>query len=486
MKKLILLLGLAGVFILSGCGKSNEAKVGTPENPYHIVWYNVGNTMKDTDMVMKKLSEYTRKKIGVTVEMKIITWADYNKKIQMIEASGESFDMCFTSSWANDYRLMSKKGYFLPLNDLLNKYAKKTLKEVNPIFFEATKLNGINYAVPVQKEAAYQQVFAFNKKYLDKYNLDISHVKKFEDLAPLLKVIKDKEPDIIPFSVWGNTSYLFGDMSFILDSRIPGAVKIEKGNHKVFNQFENKEFIHRIKVFREYYKKGYIPQDAPQVLDKPSLLQTGKWFCGVMEYQPYAELGWKRAWKYSVVTKPVFRPIIGNRSAAGAMLAISSTSERPDLVMKFINLLNTDKYVVNLATYGIEGIHYKKNDKDIIEFTPRFSDYEIANFTIGNLFNLYLFKEDPKDKWESFKKWNASAKVSPILGFTFDSNPVKTEMVQIRNIADEFCTPLFVGGVDPKKAVPEMLKKMKNAGLDKVMKEMQNQLDKWWAKNKEK
>ena len=483
MKKIILLFGLVGVLLLAGCGKSNEAKVGTPENPYRIVWYNVGLPMKDTDMVMKKLSEYTKKKIGVTVEMELITWADYNKKIQMIEASGEPFDMCFTSSWSNDYRINSKKGYFLQLNDLLQKYAKETLKEVNPIFFEATKLNGINYTVPVQKEAAYQQVFAFNKKYLDKYNLDVSDVKTFEDLEPLLKVIKKNEPGIIPFSIWGNTSYLFGDMSFVLDSRIPGAVKIEKGNHKIFNQFENKEFLHRIKVFTDFYRKGYIPQDAAQVLDKPSLLNTGKWFCGLQEYQPYAELVYSRAWKYPVVVKPVFKPIVGNRSVAGAMLAISSTSERPDLVMKFINLLNTDKYVRNLVGYGIEGVHYKKVGKNTIKYTENYTDYVVANFTTGNLFNLYLFPEDPKDKWESFAAWNKSAVVSPILGFTFDTEPVKTEMVQIRNIGDEFCTPLFVGAADPDTAVPKMLKKMKNAGLDKILAEMQKQVDEWWKEN---
>ena len=484
IKKILALFCVISMIILSGCGKSNEAKLGTPKNPYKIVWYNVGLPMKDVDKVMEKLSEYTKDKIGVTVEMRLITWADYNKRIQMIEASGEPFDMCFTASWTNDYRINSKKGYFLPLNELLDKYAKETLKEVNPIFFEATKLNGINYTIPVQKEAAYQQVFAFRKDYLDKYNLDIANVKNFEDLGPLLKVIKEKEPTIVPFSVWGNTTYLFGDMSFILDSRIPGAVKIEKGNHKVFNQFENEEFIHRIKVFRDFYQKGYIPQDAPQVLDKPSLLNTGKWFAGLQEYQPYAELQYARAWKYPVEIKPVFKPIIGNRSAAGAMLAISSTSERPDLVMKFINLLNTDKYVRNLVGYGIEGVHYKKIGENTIEYTANYKDYEVANFTTGNLFNLYLFKEDPKDKWESFKAWNDSAIVSPILGFTFDTEPVKTELVQIRNIGDEFCTPLFVGAADPDKTIPKLLKKMKNAELDKILAEMQKQLDHWWKENK--
>jgi putative aldouronate transport system substrate-binding protein len=99
------------------------------------------------------------------------------------------------------------------------------------------------------------------------------------------------------------------------------------------------------------------------------------------------------------------------------------------------------------------------------------------------MFITYLFPEDPKNKWERFKKWNASAVKSPILGFTFDPSPVKTEMSAISNATDEYGRGLLSGAYDPNKYLPLLIEKMKDAGMEKVLSEMQKQVDEWWTIN---
>ena len=45
----------------------------------------------------------------------------------------------------------------------------------------------------------------------------------------------------------------------------------------------------------------------------------------------------------------------------------------------------------------------------------------------------------------------------------------------------EYLPQLSVGAVDPKTAVPEMMKKLEAAGMDAVLEEMQKQVDEWKA-----
>ena len=125
MKKVKLLFisltALLSIFVLSGCGKK-AYPVGTPQNPYKIVWYTIGPPQKDLPMVEKKANEYLRKKIGAVLDIRMIGWGEYDKKLNIVLISGGKYDLCFTSSWTNNYSRNAIRGAFLPLNKLLDKY----------------------------------------------------------------------------------------------------------------------------------------------------------------------------------------------------------------------------------------------------------------------------------------------------------------------------------------------------------------------------
>ena len=73
--------------------------------------------------------------------------------------------------------------------------------------------------------------------------------------------------------------------------------------------------------------------------------------------------------------------------------------------------------------------------------------------------------------------WNA-----PLLGFNFDPTPVMNKIAALKNVKEEFYPPLMTGTVDPVENLPKANQKFKDAGLDKVMAEMQRQFDAWRAK----
>lgn len=489
---LMVTLLLAFSTVLAGCGGSNtndtsgNAASGGESGDKDTVKlkvYLIGGPQRDLPMVQEEMNKYLMEKINTTVDITMIDWGDYSKRMPVITASGENYDIAFTSSWAYDYLPNATRGAFLPINDLLDKYGQGIKEQLDPRFLTGSQIDGQNYAVPVNKELASQWVWRFNKQYVDKYNMDITKIRTLEDLEPYLQQIKDNEPaDITPLAVpKGFKPYLAFD--FLLGDEFPVGINMNGDTGKYVNVLESDELKSSLKTIRKYYQAGYLRKDVA-TLEGIDNIKTGKWFVDREQTQPYAELGWSRSAGYDIVTTPMQDPVIFTGSATGAMHAISANSKNPERAMMFLNLLNTDPYLRNLINYGIEGTHYKKISDNVIEDLPAMKDgFQMPGFALGNLFLTYMHKEDPADKWEAFKEFNNSAKVAPSFGFNFNPDPVKTEVASISAIVKEFYPSIMTGAVDPDEHLPKAIEKLKAAGLDKVIAEAQKQYDEWKAAN---
>ena len=101
----------------------------------------------------------------------------------------------------------------------------------------------------------------------------------------------------------------------------------------------------------------------------------------------------------------------------------------------------------------------------------------------GNVFLCYLTPEDAADKNEKLIAFNEQSEPSKLLGFNFDSEPVKTELAAINNVIEEFAVPLETGSIDPKENLPKYVEKLRLAGADTVLAEIQKQYDEWKKSN---
>jgi len=169
------------------------------------------------------------------------------------------------------------------------------------------------------------------------------------------------------------------------------------------------------------------------------------------------------------------------------MWGIAKNSENPVRAMQFLNLMYTDKEIVNLLDWGIEGKHYVKVSENVIDYPPGVDansvGYSGTGWMFGNQFLSYIFKGDDEQLWEKMKVFNESAIKSKALGFTFDSSLVKTEFAAVSNVISQYQIALECGALDPDKALPEFISKLKDAGIDKIIAEKQKQLDAWAAAN---
>ncbi len=445
---------------------------------YEITWYHMNDPQEDTELVLEEVNKYLKQKINATLKLELVDFNNYEKAIKSVISSGQKFDICFTSVWINSYVHNSLKGSFVELDPLLDKYGKGTLEHMPEVLKNGAKVNGKIYAIPSIKELGHQFCITLNKKYLEKYGLNASSIKELRDLDPMFEVIKKNEPEVVPYLIYTYANHGFTMPMERIDEQVPSALYFDnRTDYKLVNTFETPEFKEYAALVHKWYKKGYILQDAATIKSIDGYYETGNWFAGVFSYNPEVESTLSNKYGYDIVTVPIWQPFVTRKDIEYHMQAISSTSEDPERVMMFLELLNTDEYLYNLLAYGIEAVHYKKVTENVIDICS--NRYSIGNFTFGNKKLSYELSYFPKTLNEDLKEFDSRAIISPLLEFNFDPTPVASEIARITEVTEEIEGPVFVGAVDPEEYIPKVIEKYKQAGLDKVIAEQQKQINDW-------
>lgn len=475
--------------------ESTAADAGTttaPTEKVDILWYAAGaSTPEDMPKVLEEANKYLEEKgIPANLKIEMYDFGTYPDKLQTAISSGEEFDICFTCNWCNDYFTQARKGAYIALNDdqkMLETYAPKTKELLGDEFLAGSQIDGINYAIPANKEKAHQWGFLILKQYADKYNMDFSNVKSLADMEPFFQTIKDNEPGIYAFeSLTGESAFRLLDFDRIGGENYPGVVYNDTKDFKVFNELEAPESKEFFELMNKFYKAGYIKEDADTITDYTQDQKAGKMFCATRSLKPGKNLEEGKSMNQEYLQVEITAPVMSNRETTGSMQAISSTSKHPDVALQVLELFNTDAYFNNLINFGIEGEHYVKAEgKDnVIEAGPSQDKYNLyLGWAFGNQFLNYLTPVESPTKWEDFEKFNDEATVTNTFGFVFNTDNVQTEIAQCANVWKQYVPGLETGKLDPNEMLPVAIEAMKAAGSDKIIEEKQAQLDAWVAAN---
>ena len=475
MKKLLAMFLLVAMLcgVLAGCGGGKEAAKlepvdGVPEDTYEIQWYLMADAQNDVASVEKELNAYLKDKINATVKMNILPSAQYTQKLGTMINAGEYFDLAFVARWALDYIDNSRSGAFFDLTDHLDTYLKDITGEMGKDLLQYSYVDGRLYALPVYKEMATQYGWIYRKDIAEKYNIDMTQYKSFEELEPVLKMIQEKEPNFKypidwayganePQALIQTENYIFKDGSY---------------DGMPVNVYETEEFKNAIKVARDFYEKGYVRPDVLTATDQTARMSEGQTFVMLQPIKPGKAQELFKNSKFEFEQAEVTVPMIDYLAGTGSMQAISATSKNPARVMKFLNLLNTDPYVKNLVVHGVEGKHYNKISDNVVEPIEG-SGYNLytATWSIGNVFLDYLLPSDPADKHEALKAFNDRAISSPANAFALkEPTPeVKQRRIEIDNTITNYRKQLALGAVDIEPTYTEFIETLKKVGFEEEL-----------------
>ncbi|EFM11805.1 extracellular solute-binding protein family 1 [Paenibacillus curdlanolyticus YK9] len=510
---MLLMLALSSTLVLSACGNSEPDKTEEPVSTtdktettatdtnkesepaksdlkeYKLTMVYPGGTQQDEAKIEDEINKYLKDKINATIDLQPIDWTAWEDKVNLMIASRDPVDIYFTAQWTK-YAVNVGKGAFLDLGPLLKDYGQDIVKTLDPVFLEGSKINGVNYGVPTNKELAAQGGIVYRKDIADELSIDMSKVKSIQDLDAVFATVKAKKPEMTPLYLLKGENFdahYFGNFDALGDTSVPGILLKDATDTTIKANYDTQRYVDTLKLTRDFFVKGYINSDAATTTTmNKDALKAGNVFAMTAALKPgkAKELETELGLVGKLGQIELNEKTVSTSETSGSMLAISTTSGDPARAMMFINLLHSDKYLNNLINFGIEGQHYTKNG-EIITPTDNTKNYAPgAAWMFGNQFLNYVWNSEDPDKWEQFRKFNEGPKVSPGLGFVFDSEKVKAEVGAIVNIDRQYQTALETGSVDVDKVLPEYKDKLLKAGVDKILIEKQAQFDKYISEKK--
>ncbi len=495
--------------VITGCSKTGSTgtaggtqatgdSAGTDKSlaPYQVTWYTIGNTSEpDEKLIENAVGDYLKDKINTTVDIIAYPIGEYQDKVRTIIQSGEKADLFFTCSWHMDYITTVRDGLAAEItDDMLNNYAPSAKQVLgSTAYLAGAKIDGKLYTLPCNKEVGAQGGVILNKAMVDKYNINIKDIKKYDDLVPILQMIKENEPNSIPIDTSRNNHSsqiinCYGDNV----GQAFEFIKMPMSGGDWLLAFDMPEIVDVFRTNKRIYDLGLIREDAVTLLDIMPDLKTGRVFASWQQLKPGKDAEMTSSTGVEWVQVPLTDPVTRSSDPTGSMMAIPATCQDPSRVLMFYDYFYHDRELLTLVNFGIENTHWVKIDANTIDFAPATEggtksgwNPPFNTWTVGNQFLNYIFEGEDPNKHENMKAFNATCKPFESVGFIMDTKSCENMIEKLRAVQVDEYTLLAMGVVDDVDATMQvMLDKWNEAGLQDVIAEYNRQYKEWKAQAK--
>ncbi len=491
---LLMLCGLLAACVAPGAPAADQPAAGGDTADLgglvNVTYTYPGGIPADLQVVQDALNKILNQKIKVNLTLEVIDWGAYNEKMQLRLAAGEECDVMFTAPWINSYTNNVANGALAPLDDLLQQDAPGLWASMPPSTWNAARIKGTIYGVINQQIFPKPWGVHVRTDLLEKYKFSLEGVKRWEDMEPFLEAVKEGE-GIIPVITAAPGRSLFLTTYYGYDGLDDGigfvGIKADDKTLKVVNLLETAEYREAAYLTKKWVDAGYMSSNPPSDEESIAAFRAGGYAMGYHVEKPGNDVEMKNRTGYDFISKNLTVPLILDTAGATAtMNAICATSKHPVESMRVLELLNTDAEVYNLLSRGIEGAHWVwvDEDKKIMGFpegvTGDTSTYNPnSDWMFGNQFNAYYRDAAQVGAWEKTKEMNDTAFPSAALGFVVDREPIKTEIAQVTAILKEKAESIAIGFVSYDEAMPAIIDEINDAGAQKIIDEIQRQLNEW-------
>lgn len=441
-----------------------------------IIGYKSESTIPDFPKVLEEINKITTREIGVQVNIETYPYSETKNIINKMMLNKTQIDLFYSTNT----KYLAENGYLAPLDDLMAAYGREIYDIFDEDLINIGKYNNIQYGIISNRDMASNLCICVRKDILEKYQIDIQSMTDWDGIERVFEVIKENEPDMyctLPFSM------------AVYDSLGDGlGVLMDYGQSlEVVNLYETDFYREHITRLRDWNLKGYLLTDSSSsLLNKHTFVREGRLFSYITRSKPGFALQESKLSGCEMVTASLSEPFMTTSSTSLGEWSISSACQHPVEAMKLLNLLYTSPELMNLLCWGIEGVHYVVTPDGTIDY-PKGVDVNSTGYNLGinwqlpNQYLAHVWKGDSPTLAIDMKNFHNSAIRSKALGFTFDKTSVEIEYEAVSSVCDVYTTGFSRGELDLDTALPEFIKQLKDAGIDKIIAEKQRQLDQWIA-----
>ena len=441
-----------------------------------LKWVTVGSGMPSNYAAWaEKLNAYLAEKIGVNIEMEVISWGDWDNRRNVIVNTNEPYDLIFgnNGTYNNDVKL----GAYLEITeDMLKENAPGLLDLIPAGYWDACRVNGKLYAVPTYKDSSMTNYFVWDKDLLDANGMDVTDLHTLESLHDTLVALKDKTSNAVYPLNSNGAAYLLSRYDGFSSGLPVLGVRYDDAEMKVVASVEQEDVLADLATLHAWYTEGLINADAA------TYPESNKYnVCSVAQGWPYAAIStWGPNMGVNAIAVQYGDTIISNDTVQGSLNSISVNCEHPEKALALLNLINTDSKVRDAFYYGLEGDNFTYTEDGRVHKNPD-SSWGMAGYTQGTFFAVTPTDDVEFNQWDEVKELNEQAEPSVLLGFNFDTSKVEDQIANCKTIWDRYHPELLTGSVDPEEAVKTMYEEMEAEGLNDIITEAQAQIDAWKA-----
>lgn len=503
-KIMAILMAVVMATSLAACKpKTKEIDINAKVDTSNFVTVNMvvlGNkpTNGQFEKVQAKWNELLKAKVNANLSMTWVEWTDWYTKYNLLLASGQSLDLITTASDWLDLWPNAQKGAFMNIETLLPKYAPKTYGEVTKENWAQSSYNGHIVAIPEDQYTQWvNHGFLYRGDWAKEFGIT-EPITNWETFGKYLQGIKDKKPGVIPWDLAaggysGASGWFQSKTTGVNIDAVPTALGTSLFNGKsaddpftVVGPYMEQTFMDYATTMKKWGDAGYWRADALNYKgDDMVAMQAGK--NGVKQHHTQTFIG-----STDIMNKKQpgsdlqFFPfsaeggnLVSMPITHGAM-SVGASSKNPERALMVYDLIRNDSEVYKLVNWGMEGVQYTVKDgiKSQPEGYDDTKDGFYSDFWGGRMDKFELPSATVYSGWkEVYAAYDKIKKPYPYGQFAFDKTPVDAEIAALSDVSNKYLPSISVGQAgDPEKAVTEFREKLKAAGYDKLLAEVQKQM----------
>lgn len=515
---LVLCIGLLG-----GCGGEKQSSAGNDANnsgnaggnetagnneaaenegdvvdrdPYEIVIELMcfGTAPADMNEVTEAINAITQPAINATVKFMAVTPADHATKLSLLAAGGEKFDLVVPGVTVSPANLVAD-GILTDLTDLVGQYAPDMIEKEGGLLAAGT-FDGKIYTLSGSLYPGRKVGLSYNKDMAEQYGIEIPEsLDTWEDWDAFFAQAKEKLPEgVYPITLGDggaqnhfNFAYFdaLGETNYLTYGVLPD---IENGT-EIVNWYTTDEYRTTLEKKRQWYEAGYcVPDSMTSGFAANDCIQAGLCFTkidGLSANKNEANPGPGLSVNLGCITLTPSATIT-NSDIYIYNWGIPITSEKPERVLEFINLMFTNTDLANLLNFGIEGEHYvlTSEDSKVITYPEGVNSANVgwagAPAWYGDHATSYVLTPNTEAYYDLIGEYGVEkSRLSNALGYTFDTSNVKTQLAAVQTVIDTYRPSLECGLVDVDTELPKFIQALEDAGISEVIAENQKQFTEW-------
>jgi putative aldouronate transport system substrate-binding protein len=462
-----------------------------------------GAPTAEADIASAAINEaLTKDGAGIDFQPYYIPWDQWVDKINLMLSTGEEFELLHIMEDYIPTSTYASRNYLAGLSALIEKEAPNLKGRFDKVLWDCATIKGEIYSIPAywrDNSGDYEGDTHIRKDKFDQYN--IPYPRNPEEIITALTTLQERwsaedgvkryvyEHSLNRSPVALHRTYdtwpFYASQDGIFQVRQNGEVNL---------YYETAEFRKDVEFMNALYNRGLI---HPDILNLPadviqSNKQNGDFLLGLMTgplttYELNSSGVSGEILRYKMAFDKPMLMYLPVQNSNG----IPITTKHPEAGLKFLDWMYSNQTNQDLVLYGVQGKHWEPvgtdqrrhfkgpDGKNLYAF-----DHWMIEYVKYHRFDVEDHSpQEEKDNWIK-NIYPDRTVISPMVGFNFDSTPVRVEYANMMAEYTSSILPIKAGVLPYEKNFQAALAKMKSAGSDVVIAEYRKQLAEYIANRK--